>query len=167
MGDAEGAAEPALLEVGQVVRPHGLRGQVVVELWTNRSERLAPGSRLTTDTGVLEVEGATRLVGGAGRERWLVSFAGVADRQGAEALRGVVMRAVPVQVPDALWVHEMIGSEVLDERGIRVGVVESVEANPASDLLVLTDGQLIPLHFVTAQEPGRLTVSPPPGLLEL
>ena len=116
---------------------------------------------------MLEVESASRLPEGAGRGRWLVSFAGVADRQGAEAWRGAVMRAVPVQEPGALWVHEMIGSEVQDEHGVRVGVVQSVEANPASDLLVLTDGQLIPLRFVTAQEPGKLTVSLPPGLLEL
>jgi 16S rRNA processing protein RimM len=167
MGDTEGAASPALLEVGQVVRPHGLSGQVVVQLWTNRTERLAPASRLSTAVGELQVEGATRLPEGSGKERWLVSFAGVTDRESAEALRGVVMRAEPVEVQGALWVHEMIGSEVQDEHGAPIGVVESIEANPASDLLVLTDGQLIPLHFVTAQESGRLTVSLPPGLLDL
>jgi 16S rRNA processing protein RimM len=167
VGDTGDPAQPGLLEVGQVIRPHGLRGQVVVELWTNRSERLAPGSRLAAATGELEVERATRLPEGTGRERWLVSFAGVADRGGAEALRGAVVRAAPVHVPGALWVHEMIGAEVQDEQGVRIGVVESVEANPASDLLVLDDGQLIPLRFVTGHEPGRLIVSPPPGLLDL
>jgi hypothetical protein len=42
-----------------------------------------------------------------------------------------------------------------------------VEANPASDLLVLPDGVLIPLHFVVHRRPGRLTVDLPAGLLEL
>jgi hypothetical protein len=41
-----------------------------------------------------------------------------------------------------------------------------VESNPASDLLVLDDSTLIPLTFVIASEPGRLTVDLPPGLLE-
>jgi 16S rRNA processing protein RimM len=165
VGDTKGPT--GLLEVGQVVRPHGLRGQVVVELLTNRSERLAPGTRLRTPSGEVEVEKATRLPGGTGRARWLVSFAGVGDRRGAEALRGAILQAAPLEVPDALWVHELIGCEVQDEQGKPIGVVESVEVNPASDLLVLADGRLIPLRFVTEQQPGRLTISPPPGLLDL
>ena len=66
-------------------------------------------------------------------------------------------------MPDALWVHELIGAEVVDARGIRVGVVEAVEANPASDLLVLTDGQLIPLRFVTDQRAGPIDRQPAAG----
>jgi hypothetical protein len=42
-----------------------------------------------------------------------------------------------------------------------------VEANPASDLLVLGDGRLIPLRFIVAREPRRLTADLPAGLLEL
>ena len=36
----------ALLDVGRIVKPHGMRGEVVVELVTNRTERLEPGSVL-------------------------------------------------------------------------------------------------------------------------
>jgi len=42
----DGNAQP-LLEVGRIARPHGLRGEVVVALVTNRTERLAPGTQLT------------------------------------------------------------------------------------------------------------------------
>ncbi len=56
---------------------------------------------------------------------------------------------------------------MVDGSGGEIGVVESVEANPASDLLVLADGRLIPLRFVTDRAPGRLTVEVPEGLLEL
>jgi hypothetical protein len=46
--------------------------------------------------------------------------------------------------------------------------VEEVQANPASDLLVLTGGGLIPLRFVVDLEPGvRVTVDMPDGLLDL
>ncbi len=49
-----------------------------------------------------------------------------------------------------------------------LGTVESVEANPASDLLVLDGGALIPLRFVVEHEPGvRVTVEVPDGLLDL
>lgn len=153
--------------MGQVVRAHGLRGHVVVELWTNRPERMEPGARLEGPAGLLEVLSASRLSPAGGRERWLVGFAGVSDRMGAERLRGAVLRAEPLDDPDALWVHELIGAEVFDIGGQRVGKVAAVEANPASDLLVLEDGRLIPLRFVRDRRPGAVTADLPPGLLDL
>ncbi len=149
------------------MRPHGLRGQVVVELWTNRAERLAPGAHLRVPGGELEVRRATRQGETGGRPRWLVSFVGVDNHDQAEALRDAVLVAPPLLDPAALWVHELIGAEVVDLSGSRLGVVEAVEANPASDLLVLDDGTLIPLRFVSDRGPGRLTVDPPSGLLDL
>ena len=150
-----------------MARPHGLRGQVVVELWTNREERVAPGSRLRWRAGELEVVRAVRQPAVGGRARWLVSFRGVDAREDAEALRGAVLTAAPLVDVDAWWVHDLIGAEVVDPRGASIGLVEAVEANPASDLLVLSGGRLIPLHFIVDRQPGRLTADLPPGLLEL
>jgi 16S rRNA processing protein RimM len=146
-----------------VVRPHGLRGHVVVELWTNRLERMQAGSVLQTPDGDLRVDHSSHM----GADRWLVAFDGVDDISRAEALRDTVLRADPIRDADAYWVHELIGAHVVDGSGHDVGVVVSVEANPASDLLVLADGRLIPLHFVTDRAPGRLVVDVPEGLLEL
>ena len=150
-----------------MARPHGLRGQVVVELWTNRPERMVPGARLQGPTGELEVLRATPQAPVGGHERWLVSFRGVECREDAEALRGTLLTAAPLPDADAWWIHDRIGSDVVDGQGAVLGVVETVEANPASDLLVLGDGRLIPLRFIVARQPGRLTADPPPGLLEL
>ncbi len=70
--------------------------------------------------------------------------------------------------PDALWIHDLIGAVVLDTEGTELGTVVSVEANPASDLLVLADGGLIPLRFVVTSVPGAsITVDMPDGLLDL
>jgi 16S rRNA processing protein RimM len=160
-------SEETLLEVGRVIRPHGLHGQVVVELWTNRQERMTPGARLVGPRGELAITRSSSLGSAANRARWLVSFDAVDTREKAEELRGSVLRAVPLDEPGAFWVHELIGSHVFDEVGSELGSVESVEANPASDLLILDNGRLIPLTFVTARAAGRLTVSLPPGLLEL
>jgi 16S rRNA processing protein RimM len=150
-----------VLEVGKVLRPHGLRGQVVVRLTTDRTERLAAGAVLSSSAGDLEVVRAT-----PSGDRWIVSFAGVGDREGAEALRDVILKAEPIADPEALWVHELHGSQVLDVNGRHLGVVAAVEANPASDLLVLDGGGLVPLRFVVEHGPGRLVVDVPAGLLE-
>ncbi len=155
-----------MLEVGRIVKPHGLRGEVVVELITNRVDRVAPGSVLTADTGPLEVQ-RSRPFEATGVGRWIVSFRDVADRSGAEALRGLVLLAKPADDPEGLWVHLLIGAEVVDLDGVRLGTVEAVEANPASDLLVLDTGGLIPLRFVVERRPGQVSVDVPAGLLEL
>jgi 16S rRNA processing protein RimM len=162
----EGPAS-GLLDVGQIARAHGLRGQVVVELWTNRDERMAAGARLLSPAGELEVTHASPLPAKGGKARWLVSFGGIVGRDQAEALQGLLLRAAPIADDDALWVHELIGAEVVDPTGRGIGVVEAVEANPASDLLVLADGHLIPLRFITSRREGRLTADLPPGLLDL
>jgi len=159
--------EPPLLEIGQIARPHGLRGQVVVELWTNRVERMLPGATLQGPAGELEVIRASPQGSVGGQARWLVQFRGVTARVQAEALRGAVLLAAPLDDADALWVHELIGAEVVQPDGSPIGVVEAVQANPASDLLVLTGGRLIPLRFITDRQPGRLVADLPAGLLEL
>ena len=153
-----------LLEVGRVVKPHGIRGEVVVDLVSNRPEqRLAEGSVLESDRGALEV-----LASRPHQGRWIVAFAGVADRNGAEALRGAVLSAEALDEDGALWVHELMGAQVVDTGGRPLGTVEAVEANPASDLLVLAGGHLVPLVFVVERRvDGTVVVDPPPGLFDL
>lgn len=150
-----------MLEVGRVVKPHGIRGEVIVDLVTDRTERLAPGSVLSTAEGPLEVVTSSPHMG-----RWIVGFSGIADRNGAETLRGRVLLAEPLDDPEALWVHELIGSEVVGPDGRSHGRAVALEANPASDLLVLEGGGLVPLRFVVSKEPGRVVVDVPPGLLD-
>ena len=151
-----------LLEVGRVAKAHGLRGEVIVALSTDRTERLDPGTVLSTDHGELTV-----VTSQPHQRRWIVQFAGVESREAAEALHGLVLRAEPLDDPDALFVHELIGSEVVDEAGTALGTVESVEQNPASNLLVLDSGALIPLRFLVERRGDCLVVEVPQGLLDL
>ena len=60
--------------------------------------------------------------------------------------------------------HELIGAAVQDRDGTPLGVVEAIEANPASDLLVLDGERLVPLTFVVEHAPGLVTVDLPAGL---
>ncbi len=163
MPASDTGAGPATLEVGVVVKPHGLRGDVIVDLVTNRPEvRVAPGAALLSGRGPLEVVSSRPHQG-----RWIVVFAGVVDRNGAEALRGTRLSAEALDEDGALWVHELIGAEVVDTAGRPHGVVVAVEANPAADLLVLADERLVPLTFVVEHRgDGTLLIDPPEGLLD-
>jgi 16S rRNA processing protein RimM len=152
-----------LLEVGQVAKAHGLKGEVIVKMTSNRpDQRLAPGTRLSTERGELEVVRSS-----PHQHRWIVQFAGVHSRDEAETLHGTILRAEPIEEEGALWVHDLIGAPVVDTVGRRFGAVEAVEANPASDLLVLPGDRLVPLTFVVeTQADGTLVIDPPPGLLD-
>ena len=140
-----------------------MRGEVLVALTSDRTSRLDPGSVLVTDRGDLTVVSASRH-----QDRWIVQFEGLLDRDAAEVWRGTVLRAAPIDdEDDGLWVHELVGAVVVLGDGTEVGTVASVEANPASDLLVLDSGALVPVVFVTDHEPGRVTIDPPEGLFEI
>jgi 16S rRNA processing protein RimM len=154
--------ERITLEVGRIVKSHGLRGQVIVDLWTDREERLDSNTVLDTPRGPMTVKTAARH-----QERWLVQFVGVSTREEADALRGVVLSAEPLEDDDAIWIHELFSAVVVDQHGATLGTVVDVEANPASDLLVLDNGALIPLTFVTEVTPNEhIAVDIPDGLLE-
>jgi len=150
-----------LLEVGRVGKPHGLAGEVVVSLVSNRPERVVVGSAFLTDVGELRIEASRPFA-----DNWLMRFAGVDTRESAEGLRGTVLRGHPLDDEDAWWVHELIGSEVVDTEGAHLGTVGAVVANPASDLLELDGGALVPLRFVVKRSPGRVVLDAPAGLLD-
>lgn len=177
-GSPAAPGQRQLVVVGQVGRAHGVRGQVAVAPRTDDPElRFAAGSVLVTDPperGPLIVA-ETRLHSG----RLLVRFEGVADRTGAEALRGTSLlvdpdQRPPLEDPDDFYDTELIGLRALDPAGATLGVVADVIHAPGSDLLALrVDGREVLVPFVRQIVPhvdvagGTLTVDPPEGLFEL
>ena len=156
--------EPVRLEVGRIGRAHGLHGEVSVAPITNRSERFSAGSHLYV--------GDTEYVIASARphqDRFLVRFEGIDDRTAAEALRGKLLTGEPLDaVTDGeLWVHELIGEDVVTDDGTALGTIIAVEANPAHDLLVLDGGALVPMVFVVSSESGVVVIDPPDGLFDL
>lgn len=162
------------LEVGRIVKAHGIRGEVVVEAVSNRPERFAPGAALYAGERAMLVlraspQGGPDPAGRVTRARWIVSFEGVDDRNTAERLRDTVLLGDPLDHDEdegELWVHELVGSELFDPAGRAYGRVAAVEANPASDLLVLESGHLVPMVFVVEAGAGRVVVDPPAGLFD-
>ena len=154
---------PDLLEIGHIRRPHGLRGDVFVQLTSDRVSRLDPGSVLYTDDGTLTVAAGRTAANG----RHIISFDGIADRTAAEAYTNTTLYAEPIDDPDELWVHQLIGGRVVDQHGVERGECVSVVANPAADLLELSGGALVPTNFVVSNEDGVITVDVPDGLFDL
>jgi 16S rRNA processing protein RimM len=170
--------------IARIGKPHGLLGEVTVQLHTDEPERrLAVGTVIdteaTTGTGVpraLTVR-STRVHNGV----WLVGFEEIPDRTGAESLRGtrLVVDAAdvhPAADEDDVFTEEQLrGLAVVDPAGTVLGEVGGLELGAAQDRLVilLPDGREAQVPFVAALVPevdleaGRVVVDAPPGLLDL
>lgn len=167
-----------LVTVGRIGRAHGIRGEVSVEVRTDSPDlRFVLGARLTTAperAGPLTVR-QTRWHSG----RLLVSFDGVADRAGAEALRGVLLLAEvdaderPAD-PDEYFDHQLLGLRAVTAGGDQVGEVTDVLHLPDQDLLVIrrAGGAEVLVPFVAQLVPeidlarGLVYIDPPRGLLD-
>ncbi len=165
------------LVVGRIGRPHGVRGEVSVDVRTDDPDvRYAPGSVLVTDPDRKQLTVV--------RSRWhhgrlLVQFEEYADRDAADALRGQLLvvhsDTAGTTEPGEYWDHELVGLAVLLPDGTRVGVIEDVIHVAGTDLLAVrreAGGEAL-VPFVAAMVPtvdvagGHVTIDPPEGLLEL
>lgn len=161
--------------VGTIVRPHGIRGEVVVDPRTDQPvERFGPGRALLGSHGTPLHVATSRPHAG----RLLVRFDGIVDRNGAEGLRGVVLEAEsdpPSQLddPDVYPDGMLVGLSARTRSGEPLGTVVAVEHLPMQDLLVLAhpDGFDVQVPFVSAivtevhVDDGWLEVDPPAGLV--
>jgi 16S rRNA processing protein RimM len=155
-------ARPAgLLEIGTIRRAHGVRGDVLVELGSDRPERVASGARWYGRDGWLTVVAARRH-----QDRWLVTLEELADRATAQQYTNTAVYAEPLDDPDALWVHELIGANVVEISGRQRGTCVAVVANPAADLLELASGALVPVVFIIDHGNGTILIDPPAGLFD-
>ena len=184
MADASGKsvsdtpAWEAMVLVGRVARPHGLRGDVVVNPETDFvEERFAVGSVLWTRVaGLVEplTVGRARLAG----RRPVLGFRGADTVPDAERLAGAELRVpeealVPLE-PGAYYLHQLVGCRVETERGDIVGEVARVEGGAGASLLVVNGPRgevLVPfaasLCPVVDVDGRRIQVAAPDGLLEV
>ncbi|WP_337060932.1 ribosome maturation factor RimM [Kineococcus sp. G2] len=161
--------------VARIGRPHGVRGEVTLELRTDApDERFTPGAVLRTDPparGPLTVESA----------RWhngtlLVAFGEAADRSAVEELRNTLL-LVDVEEDraaedDAWYPHQLRGLAAVTASGTALGTVADLVTGTAQDLLVVTgtDGREVLVPFVERLVPvvdvpgGRVVLDPPGGL---
>jgi 16S rRNA processing protein RimM len=175
-------SSPSPLLVGVVVRPHGLRGELVVEVRTDSpQERFAAGSVLLRTlpdgaaAGPLTVEAARPHSG-----RLLVRFVEAPDRDAAETLRGSRLLIDPAALPptgdpDEFHVHQLEGLAAALADGTAVGTVREIVHGPGGELLAIArpDAPDALVPFVREIVPtvdldgGRVVLTPPDGLLDL
>jgi 16S rRNA processing protein RimM len=164
--------------VGRVVRPHGLRGQVVIASETVfGAERFAPGAKVWRQAG----EALSELVvvdSHPQADRWIVAFENVTTVEEAETLRGIELR-IPEDArmplgPDEYYLYDLVGCEVRTAAGVEIGRVQAVYTGAGGALLsVNRDGAEVLVPLVKAMVPEidvagrRIVVNPPEGLLEV
>lgn len=176
--DGDGAPVGDVVAVGRIGKALGVRGDAFVEPWTDTpDERFYEGAVLSTDParhGPLTVESARNHSG-----KLVVHFVGVGDRNGIEALRGVVL-VVPasarpvIEDPDEFYDTDLIGLRARTVGGVELGPVTDVLHSPAGSLLVIDlAGREVLLPFRAEFVPvvdiagGITEVDPPDGLFDL
>ena len=169
------------LVVGRVVKAHGVTGEVVVEIRTDDPDtRFAPGSSLRGKPSRGGPE--SRYLVESVREhggKLLVRLDGVADRNAAESLRGIVLVVdsedlPPIEDPDEFYDHQLEGLHVVTTIGETVGTVAEVLHTAAGELLSIRaeEGEVL-VPFVSAIVTSvsladqKIEIDPPEGLLEL
>lgn len=170
------------LRVGRLVKAHGLKGALKLELYTDDPDgRFVPGATFTLQVPESSPwHGKTLTV----REfRWMNShpvafFDGVEDRTAAESVVRAILwidQDAEAEAPedDAWYDHQLVGLDVVRD-GAVVGKVVRVDHLPAQDLLIVRaagDTEIL-VPFVKAIVPevdvaaGQVVVTPPPGLFE-
>lgn len=151
-----------LLHVGRIARAHGVHGALYVQLFSDHPNRHAPGARLWA-LGEWYVIAAAKKQ----QDRWLIKFDGLTDRNAAQRLANQDVYGEPIDDPAVLWVHDMVGSQVVGVNGEQFGTCVSVIDNPAHPLIELDNGNLVPVPFVVLHGDGLITIDPPTGLFEV
>jgi 16S rRNA processing protein RimM len=168
--------------VGRIGKPHGVRGEVTVDVRTDEPERrFATGATLRAEppSGSASPLRSVRVTG----SRWhqstlLVTFAELGDRTAAEAARGIVLHATiradeSPEDPDEFYDHQLVGLAAYDVDGSHLGEVTGLVHGGAQDLLAVRalDGRATLVPFVAALVPevdvagGRVVVADRPGLV--
>ena len=168
--------------VGRIGKPHGLRGEVTLDVRTDEPDRrFAAGTTLRAVAPAGADRRPTTLT--VARSRWhqstlLVTFEEFSDRDGAEAARGIVLHAEiggdeTPDDPDEYYDHQLIGLAAFDTGGALLGELTAVVHGSAQDLLTIRtpDGRNTLVPFVSELVPevdlaaGRVVIADRPGLV--
>jgi 16S rRNA processing protein RimM len=145
---------PVRIRVGRVGKPHGLEGAFVIEEASDDPERFAEGAVLLVDGTPARVVESKRAGG-----RPVIRL----DREVARGMLIEVERdALPEPGEDEYYAFQLVGLEVEEEGGERLGRVTEVTSGPANDVLELDTGLALPLVDACVREvdldAGRIVV---------
>ncbi|MBK9063085.1 MAG: 16S rRNA processing protein RimM [Acidobacteria bacterium] len=163
--------------IGRVVKPHGLKGEVVVEVLTDFPERFSEGLRVRLSGGAHEVREVRIAAARPHQDRVLLTFEGISDVSAAATLRNAELSVNAQDVaprPDGFVYHwEIEGAEAFDEKGSRLGRVSSLADAGGRPILVLETVRgerevpfTAPIVVSVDVARKRIVLNPPPGLLD-
>jgi 16S rRNA processing protein RimM len=165
---------PEYLDVGLVLRPHGIRGELVLQPFSELIQILKPSIQIH-----LGAERTAVIIRGIRphHSRYLLSIEGCDDRDAAEKLRGevVCIRFVEAKpLPEGVYYHwQILDMQVFSADDVFLGTIVEILETGANDVYVIQDGQggeiLLPaIKEVVLEidlETPKLIVNVPPGLL--
>jgi 16S rRNA processing protein RimM len=131
------ASTPEWVRVARIVKPHGIRGELCLEMLGGGPERLGPGSQVRCGKGILEVEEVRLADKGV-----LCRLSGIVDRNGAAAVQGEYLEVGSQALrtlPEGEYFHfQLVGLRIVDESGAQRGELTEVETYPANDVYVVS-----------------------------
>ena len=168
-----------LVIIGEVVKPHGIRGEVKVYLYSERPENLKQHKKIILQESAGSGTKKYNVV--KSREQGklaILRLEGVGTREAAEALQGSKIWLDKADFPelnsDEYYWHQLEGLRVMTEAGQELGRVTNIFNTTAHDIMVVTGAGnefMIPVNGDIIrdidEQGGKITISPPPGLLEI
>lgn len=172
------AEPPNTLGVGEIVRPHGIRGEVRIKLTTDFPERVVKQDHLLLATSPNDDGESYAVERGRLHQGFaIIKFKTIADRNDAERLRGRYVKismeqAVPL-ADDEYYHFQLVGLEMVTVEGESIGTVESILETGANDVYIVRSikyGEiLIPAIESVIQDINladqKIIITPIPGLL--
>jgi 16S rRNA processing protein RimM len=161
-----------------VARPHGIKGEVAVNVFSDNPGRFGEGTVVWVGQALEDARPARIVRSRMHQGRLILLLEETLDRNMAEALRGAMLFADPEEEPEPLeegayWEHELVGLEVRDPDGRVLGSLTGVLSRPEQDLwqmegpsgvVLIPATRAIVLSVDVAA--GVVVVDPPPGLLD-
>jgi 16S rRNA processing protein RimM len=169
------SGEPEFLAVGKLHRPHGLRGDILMSVWTDFPERLQAGKQVFVGKThePLRIKNFRKYGQGS-----LVSFEGYSDREQVGDLRNLIVFVATNDLPPlpdhGIYLHQLLGLRVVrDEDDAFLGsIVEIIETGANLVFLVRGSGKrdillpdIEPVVQIVDLEKGEMRVHLLPGLV--
>jgi 16S rRNA processing protein RimM len=163
--------------IGRVLKPHGLAGEVVVELLSDFPERFYEGLRVRLSGGAHEAREIRIVAVRPHQGRVLLTFEGISDVSTAETLRNAELSVsageVAARPPGFVYHWEIEGAEVFDQKGSTLGRVAALQDAAGRPLLVVETPRGLrdvpfahPIVVSVDVEGKRVVLAPPDGLLD-
>ncbi len=165
------------LLLGKVIKPHGLRGELKIYPYSQQPENILDYKHCVLVNTKGELSPSLRLEKSRIQGKYaILTLGSVCNRDQAEELQGagvlLDLQSLPEIGKDEYYWFQLHGLSVRTEQGEVLGKVKRIFSNGAQDIMVVGNDNheyMIPIldSIILEQNEEGITISPPPGLLEM